>query len=141
MGRNVVGAFGVIHPVLREACDLREPAFYAELDLRLAIKFMGRPEQVVLSEFPAISRDMTVAVELKKQAGRVLRLINEARPESLTDVVIVDDFAKPGEGFRRVTYRLEFQRADRTLKHDEVDGAIGALLQNLKEKHGIQLAL
>jgi phenylalanyl-tRNA synthetase beta chain len=141
MGRNVVGCFGVIHPVLREACELREPAFYAELDLRLVIKFMGRSEQVVVSEFPAISRDMTVAVELKEQAGRVLRLINEARPESLVDAMIVDDFAKPGEGFRRVTYRLEFQRADRTLKHDEVDSAIGALLQNLKERHGIQLAL
>lgn len=140
MGRNVVGFFGVIHPVAREACGLKDPAFYAELDLRLLYKFMSRPDSVTVSDFPAISRDMTLRIDPHEQAGRVLRLIHEAQIGSLTEAIIADDFRKAEEDFRRVTYRVTFQRGDRTLKHEEVDGAMSALLDSLREKHGVVLA-
>jgi phenylalanyl-tRNA synthetase beta chain len=140
MGRNVVGVFGVIHPTIREAYDLREPGFYAELDMRLLWKFMSKPEGVSVSDFPAIARDMTLQVGEKEQAGRVLRLIHEAQVPAFSEACIVDDFSKSGEGFRRVTYRVVFQSSERTLKHDEVDSAMAGLLENLRDKHGIVMA-
>ena len=140
MGRNVVGVFGVIHPTIREACDLRVPGMYAEFDLRLVYRCMGKPEVVELSDFPAIVRDVTLQIEPKEQAGRVARLIREAQQGSLYDVQMVDDFTKADESFRRVTYRVAFQSRERTLKHDEVDEAMTRLLCDLKEKHGILLA-
>lgn len=140
MGRNVVGAFGVIHPTIREACELRVPALYAEIDLRLAHKFMSKQESHQLSDFPAMWRDVTLMVELREQAGRVVRLIREAQAEHLRDVYISDDFTKSDESFRRVTYRIVFQSMDRTLKSDEVDGAMTQILSELKERHGILLA-
>jgi len=140
MGRNVVGVFGVIHPTIREACDLRVPGMYAELDLRLVQRCMGKPEVAELSDFPAIARDVTLQIEPKEQAGRVVRLIREAQLGSLYDVQMVDDFTKADESFRRVTYRVVFQSGERTLKHDEVDEAMSRLLCDLKEKHGILLA-
>lgn len=140
MGRNVVGVFGVIHPTIREACELRVPAVYAELDLRLVHKFMSKQEQHKLSDFPAVWRDVTLMVEPREQAGRVVRLIREAQTEHLRDVHISDDFTKSDESFRRVTYRMVFQSGERTLKSDEVDGAMTQILSELKEKHGILLA-
>jgi phenylalanyl-tRNA synthetase beta chain len=140
LGRNVVGVFGVIHPTIREAYDLREPGFYAELDMRLLWKFLSKPEGTSVSDFPAIARDMTLQVGVKEQAGRVLRLIHEAQVPALSDACIVYDFTKTGEGFRRVTYRVVFQSSERTLKHDEVDSAMSGLLENLRDKHGIILA-
>jgi phenylalanyl-tRNA synthetase beta chain len=140
MGRNVVGSFGVIHPMIREAYDLREPGFYAELDLRLLWKFRSRQDGVAVSDYPAISRDMTLQVGPKERAGRVLRIIHENQVPALSDAYIVDDFAKAGEGFRRVTYRVVFQSSERTLKHDEVDSAMGGLLENLRDKYGIIMA-
>jgi phenylalanyl-tRNA synthetase beta subunit len=137
MGRNVVGVCGVIHPLIREHCDLREPGFYAELDVRLLYKFMNKREGGSLSDFPKIARDMTFSVDAKEQAGRVLRLIHECQLSSLAEAFIVDDFTKPGEGFRRVTYRVVFQSSERTLTHDEVDAAMGELLENMRAKHGI----
>jgi phenylalanyl-tRNA synthetase beta chain len=138
MGRNVVGVCGVIHPLVREHCDLREPGFYAELDLRLL--FMNRRDEIVCSDFPKIARDVTFSVELREQAGRILRLIHECQVPALSEAHIVDDFTKPGEGFRRITYRVVFQSPERTLKHDEVDGAMTELLENLRSKHGIVMA-
>jgi phenylalanyl-tRNA synthetase beta chain len=140
MGRNVVGVMGVIHPAVRELCELRDVGFYAELDLRLIYKFMSKVDAVSVSQYPATSRDMTLRIEPKEQSGRVLRMIHEGEVPFLEDALIVDDFTKSGEGFRRVTYRVVFQSSERTLKHDEVDSAMAGLIENLREKHGIVTA-
>jgi phenylalanyl-tRNA synthetase beta chain len=140
MGRNVVGVCGVIHPVIREYCELKEPGFYAELDLRLLYKFMNKRDEVLVSDFPKISRDVTFSVDLREQAGRILRLIHECQVPALSEAQIVDDFLKTGESFRRVTYRVVFQSTERTLKHEEVDNAMSELLENLRSKHGILMA-
>jgi phenylalanyl-tRNA synthetase beta chain len=141
MGRNVVGVFGVIHPAIREHCDLRVDAFYAEMDARLLCKHMTKTSGIQVSDFPAITRDITLQVERKEQAGRVLRLVKEAQVSNLSDTSIVDDFQKNGEDFRRVTYRMTFQSGERTLKHDDVDAAMAGLLGILREKHGVQMAV
>jgi phenylalanyl-tRNA synthetase beta subunit len=82
---------------------------------------------------------MTLGVDLKEQAGRVLRIINELNIDSLSEASVIDDFRKQDEAFRRVTYRVTFQRSDRTLRHDEVDGAVASLLEVLKTKHSIEM--
>jgi phenylalanyl-tRNA synthetase beta subunit len=92
-----------------------------------------------VSDLPPISRDITLKIDPKEQAGRVLRIINEANLESLAEASIIDDFRKQEESFRRVTYRVTFQRLDRTLKHEEVDTCITGLLDTLKAKHSIEM--
>ncbi len=139
-GRNVVGFFGVVHPVIREACEIKEEVMYCELDARLLVKLMIGVPAPAVSDFPAVWRDMTLKVGLKDQAGRVLRFIQEASLASFTDAAIVDDFRKPEEDYRRVTYRVTFQSVDRTLKSEEVDAAMGSLLESLSGKHGIEMA-
>lgn len=141
MGRSVVGYFGVVHPTIREACDLKDDAFFAEFDLRLVYKLMSKVEAPVVSDLPPISRDLTLKIDLKEQAGRVLRILHELNLESVAEASVIDDFRKQEEGFRRVTYRVTFQRPDRTLKHEEVDTAIGTLLETLKTKHSIEMMM
>lgn len=149
MGRSIVGVFGVIHPAIRAECDLRVAALYAEFDLRLVARFLPKGVSSageVFSDLPAISRDVTLMVEAKAQAGRVVRIVKEselANPENaarLRDVMIVDDFTKPGEDFRRVTYRIVFQSTERTLTHEEVDSAMTGIFEELRANHGILLA-
>ncbi len=140
VGRSVVGFFGVVHPLIREACELKDAAFYCEFDVAALYKVIRRTETPNVSDLPPICRDMTLKVGGKEQAGRVVRLIQEANLESLSATSIVDDFKKPEEDFRRVTYRVTFQRPDRTLRHEEVDQAMAGLLELLKSKHGVEMA-
>ena len=140
MGRNIGGIFGVIHPVVRDHCDIKVPALYAELDLTLVKKLMSRASGIPVSDFPAIERDVTLMVPQREQAGRIVRLMKEGEPFSLVDVFIADDFSKSEEDFRRVTYRLKFQSAERTLKHEEVDISMKNLLDLLASKHGVRMA-
>jgi phenylalanyl-tRNA synthetase beta chain len=143
MGRSIVGVFGVIHPAIRAEYDLRVPAWYAEFDLRLVARFLPKglsSSSDVLSDLPAISRDITLMIEPKAQAGRVVRIVKESDIPNLRDAMIVDDFTKTGEDFRRVTYRIVFQSRERTLTHDEVDSAMTGIFEELKGKHGISMA-
>ena len=140
VGRSVVGFFGVVHPVIREACELKDEALYCEFDVPALYKVMRRTEIPSVSDFPPICRDMTLKVGAREQAGRVFRVIQEASFESLAATTIVDDFKKPEEDFRRVTYRVTFQRPNRTLRHEEVDQAMAGLLELLKTKHSVEMA-
>lgn len=140
VGRSVVGFFGVVHPLIREACELKDAAFYCEFDVSALYNVIRRTETPSVSDFPPISRDMTLKVGAKEQAGRVVRIIQEASLESLSATAIVDDFKKPDEDFRRVTYRVIFQRPDRTLRHEEVDQAMAGLMEILKSKHSVEMA-
>jgi phenylalanyl-tRNA synthetase alpha chain len=101
---------------------------------------MTRPEPVVVSDFPSIKRDVTLKVSASDQAGKIIRYIHEGGLDSLQEVAVVDDFKRAEEEFRRVTYRVRFQRIDRTLQHEEVDVAMGGVLERLKEKYGVELA-
>lgn len=139
MGRSVVGYFGVVHPLIRDAYDLKDDAFFCEIDLRLVYKLMTKVEAPQVSDLPPICRDMTLKIDPKEQAGRVVRILHELNVESLSEASIIDDFRKQEESFRRVTYRITFQRSDRTLKHDEVDAAMGSLLETLKARHNIEM--
>jgi phenylalanyl-tRNA synthetase beta subunit len=101
---------------------------------------MSRASGIPVSDFPAIERDVTLMVPQREQAGRIVRLMKEGEPFSLVDVFIADDFSKSEEDFRRVTYRLKFQSAERTLKHEEVDTSMKNLLDLLASKHGVRMA-
>jgi phenylalanyl-tRNA synthetase beta subunit len=83
---------------------------------------------------------MTLRIGVKEHAGRVVRVIYDADMQSLADTSIIDDFKRSEEDFRRVTYRVTFQRSDRTLRHEEVDEAMQSLLELLRTKHGIEMA-
>ena len=140
IGRSVVGFLGVVHPEIRDLCELKEPVLYCELDVRALHKLMTRPEPAVVSDFPSVKRDLTLKVSATDQAGKIVRYIHEGGFDSLQDVAVVDEFKRAEEDFRRVTYRVRFQRSDRTLQHEEVDVAMSGVLERLKEKHGVELA-
>jgi phenylalanyl-tRNA synthetase beta chain len=138
-GRSIVGFMGVVHPTILEGVDLKESVLYAELSIPQMFKLRTLPQAPEVSDFPPVWRDVTLRINHREQAGRVVRLLQEMNVDSLAQVSIVDDFAKSGEDFRRVTYRVVFQRLDRTLRSEEVDGAMSSLLAGLGEKHGIEM--
>lgn len=139
-GRHVVGMFGVVHPLIREACEIKEEVFYGELDARLLAKLMIGVPAPEVSDFPAVWRDVTLKVGVKDQAGRILRFIHEASIDSLSEAAVVDDFRKPEEEFRRVTFRVTFQHRERTLRGEEVEASMHSLIDGLMSKHEVEMA-
>ena len=140
VGRTECGVFGMIHPLLREAVDARTDLFFGEFDIVSLLKVMEDRPYPVPSDYPMIRRDVTLKVPARSYASKIESLMREAGLEHLVDISIVDEFRKADENYRRVTYRLTFQSGERTLEHTEVDGQMQTILQQLNEKHGIELA-
>jgi phenylalanyl-tRNA synthetase beta chain len=91
-------------------------------------------------DFPSIRRDLTIKLSERDLSSSVTRYIQDCKTANLCEVAVVDNFKKPEENFRRVSYRLTFQNAERTLESAEVESALQEILATLKEKHQIELA-
>jgi phenylalanyl-tRNA synthetase beta chain len=130
---KVCGFFGLLHPKLRERLALEEPMLYAELDVEALLR-MCQKLQVAgrFSEYPAVTRDMTLKLPYGVSAGSVADRIRSLHGEPLQQIQIVDSFQKKDESFRRVSYRLLFQSEKRTLERDEVDTAVESILSGLE---------
>jgi phenylalanyl-tRNA synthetase beta chain len=130
---QVCGFFGLIHPKLRERLALEEPMLYGELDVAALLRTCQR-RQVAgrFSEYPAVTRDLTLKLPIGVPAGSVADKIRSLLGEPLQQIQIVDSFQKKEESFRRVSYRLLFQSEKRTLERDEVDGAVERILGGLE---------
>jgi phenylalanyl-tRNA synthetase beta chain len=126
------GFFGLMHPQLKNRLQLDQDLLYAEIDVDALKTLSPIRSTTTPSEFPSIKRDLTLKLSRKSLATAVIDCIKKASPQHLQDVIIINSFEKKDEDFRRVTYRLSFQRDDRTLQHTEVDAAIEKLVLDLK---------
>lgn len=141
VGRVEVGFFGVIHPQLQAQIDLQTKMLYAELDVERLCKLMRARDYRQASDLPAVWRDLTFKLPLRSLAADTAKFIRESDPQNLQYIDVVDDFRKKEESFRRVSYRLIFQHADRTLEGAEVDAEIEKILAHLKGRHQLELAV
>lgn len=130
-GRLLLGHFGVVHPMLRDGLGLGTDVVYAEFFATALAAIAPREAHLLPSDYPSVRRDITVRVGERGLAGTVVRLVRQAKVDALTAVDVVDNFKKPEEDFRRVTFRLTFQSRERTLAHAEVDAAMSQILAHL----------
>lgn len=140
-GRINCGFFGLIHPRLRQELELRHDLIYAELEASQLFRLIRPGQYEPQVDLPAVRRDITLKIPAAMHAGRVIEAVESLKQPDLRQVVIADHFVKAGEEFRRVTYRLTFQNAQRTLEHGEVDAFMEEILKHLREKHSLELAL
>lgn len=140
VGRSEIGYFGLIHPELKRQLDLRADLAYAELEVDLLHKLKAENAFKVPNDLPSVSRDITLKLPLRGFAGKVLKYVGDMNCAILEQVHIADNFRKKDEDYRRVTYRLVFREAQRTLQHEEVDAALQQVLAELKTKYSLELA-
>lgn len=140
VGRIACGHFGLIHPTLKQSLDLKQDLVFAELDFSQLARVEREREYSPPIELPSIKRDVTLKLDLRNHAGDVIRYAREMEVPNLVGIEVVDHFRKPEEQFRRVTFRLTFQNAEKTLEHAEVDAAMSDVLKTLVERYHLEPA-
>jgi phenylalanyl-tRNA synthetase beta chain len=141
-----IGLAGQLEPSLADAHGLppREAVFVAELDLDLAQAWIDLGERVratALPRFPSSARDISIVIPASLPAAAVRGTIRRAAPATLERVREFDRYQGKGvpDDCCSLSLRLTFRAADRTLTDAEVQAAMEAIVDALRESHGATL--
>ncbi len=141
-GEHAVGWIGTLHPNVAKAMDVKSTCILFELEFN-AIAEAKVPEFSVLSKFPAIRRDIAIIVDDEIDSSAIIGLIRQTA-ENFSSSVKVELFdVYQGEGVatgkKSLAISLILQEQLRTLKDDEIDALIQAVLADLEQQYRAKL--
>jgi phenylalanyl-tRNA synthetase beta chain len=143
--KNVIGAFGEIHPALLELFDLAGPVVAFELILNEIPAPKARPSKakpkLELSEFMPLQRDFAFLCEESVKAQDLIRAVQGAERNLLTSVDIFDVYQGKGvpEGHKSVAISVQLQPRDKTLTETEIDSIAAKIITEVNKKTGATL--
>ena len=152
-----VGWMGTLHPNVAKAMDVKSTSILFELEFD-AISAAKVPNFEILSKFPAIRRDIAIIVDDETESSAIINCIRQTAEETLAkslketseeskssgrnvSVELFDVYIGDGvdAGKKSLAVSLSLQEQSRTLKDDEIDTLIKAVLSDLEQQHGAKL--
>ncbi|MDX1805021.1 MAG: phenylalanine--tRNA ligase subunit beta [Alcanivorax sp.] len=137
---DVVGYLGRIHPRLAAELDLPKQIYLFELALA-PLQQGILPSFQAVSDQPRMRRDLAFVVEQGVAAADMLDAVRAACDERLTDVRIFDIYQGDtiGKNRKSLALGLTFQDRSRTLKDQEVNDLVDAVVSQLKQQFNATL--
>lgn len=139
MGKDEFVRFGAVHPGVLKDAEIRQPVWFANLDLEHLITYSGRRKLVFSSipKYPESRRDLALVVDEKihfsdmeqiarKVGGTLLKRVN------LFDVYRHDEHIGPGK--KSCALSFIFRDDEKTLQDKQVDAVMKALIGSFQEK-------
>lgn len=139
IGGKPAGYFGIVSTEQAGAYDLSTPMVVGELSLEaLTSLFPAKAIIKPLPAFPSIERDVSFIVDEEITWDRISGAISALRMEKMESVGFVGTFrgAQIGKGKKSVTVRLAYRDEQRTLRHEEIDAPVAAMVESLKGSIG-----
>ncbi|MFT0893241.1 phenylalanine--tRNA ligase subunit beta [Pseudochelatococcus sp. G4_1912] len=143
--KNIIGAFGELHPKVLQALDVKGPLTVAEITLDRLPAPKDRPTKarpkLALSDFQPLSRDFAFVVDASVQAGEIIKAIQSAERALLSDVSIFDIYEGAGveAGKKSVAVAVTLQPTTKTLTDTEIDAITQRIVENVTKKTGASL--
>ncbi len=134
-----VGAFGELHPLVRERLEISAPrAVLAEIDLDALFAAAQQASYSAISRYPATVQDLSIVAPLDVPQARVAALIRRGAGDMLEDLVLFDEYVGPqvGDGKRSLTYHLTFRAPDRTLNEETLSKLRKKIIGGLEREIG-----
>lgn len=140
-GRKL-GSFGELHPDVQAAFGIRQKVYVAELDAEKLVAFADK--KFVYRDIPVyqgIERDLAFVVKEDLPAADLLREIRRAAGKLLESAEVFDVYrgANIDKGYVSLACKLVFRAKDRTLKYDDVNAEIEAIMKAVAAKFGVKL--
>ena len=141
--KNVLAAFGALHPVTAKNFDLDGPVMAAEIFLdAIPVK---KSTSVMRSAFTppalqAVTRDFAFLVPVDMPGGELARVIKGADKDNIVDVRLFDQFSGQGvpEGQKSLAFEVMLQPVDKSYGEENLK-AISDRIIAAAAKQGAQL--
>ncbi len=136
LGRDLLGVFGMMHPLMKKAYDMKQGVM-AELNLDLLyqakaskIKFAPIPK------YPAIKRDLAVVVDKHIEARQLVDLIKKTSKALIKDVQLFDVYEGEhvGEQEKSVALSILYHSMEKTLTEQDIASVHEQILVVLKKE-------
>jgi phenylalanyl-tRNA synthetase beta chain len=142
IGEGRVAVAGELHPETAARFEIEAPTAMLVVDLEALGRVPRRdPQYREISYHPTVRRDLAVLLDRATQAGELLEAIRKTGGAALTSVDVFDRWEGRGvpEGKVSLTFRLVFQRVDRSLTDPEVVKATDRVVNLLAHRFGGEL--
>ena len=138
VGETEIGVLGEVHPRVTERYAFPDKAevHLCEVNFELLLKWAGAENQFrPLPRFPAVDRDLSLVVDQRLEAEKIMEVIRDLRHSILEGIQLFDVYrgAPIPEGKKGLSYRIRYQSRDRTLTDEEVNEVHEKVIQRLGE--------
>lgn len=137
-GKTCFGVMGRIHPDVLAGWDIKSlDVYFAQLDLAgLLERVLPTRRMRPVSPFPAVTRDISLAVAHGISYQNVRSVVLAHGPEWLAEVNFVEEYLgeKIPAGQRGLVFSLVYQSGERTLTEEEVSRAHSRICQRLVDQ-------
>ena len=142
-----IGSFGKLANEVTRELDLPKDSkeshkiFLGELDYSVLASLMpGTIRYQPISEFPEVTRDLSLVVDESMTCGTLTEVIAGACKQiGSVDLFDVYRGKQIGEGKKSMTFNISFLPTDKALEPADVDRFIKKILGNLKHKLGVEI--
>ncbi|MGH6821710.1 MAG: phenylalanine--tRNA ligase subunit beta, partial [Methylocella sp.] len=143
--KNVIGAFGEIHPRNLEAIGAEGPVVGFELLLNDIPSPKSRSTKtkpkLELAEFMPVQRDFAFLADRTVKAADIVQAAASAERALVADAGVFDVYEGKGipEGKKSVAISVTLQPREKTLTEAEIDAAAGKIVAEVAKKTGASL--
>lgn len=137
---KIVGVVGTLHPSVVSTLGLNEPLYCCEIEL--AALLAGKlPEFQELSKFPEVRRDLSILVDKTVVSAQLLNDVRTSAGTYLKDLRLFDVYTGKGIDPKRksLTLGLTFRDQSRTLGDEDVNVAVGQVIDLLEKNYNAEL--
>lgn len=142
IGGKAIGAFGELHPVVKEQYELGDlPVLVAEFDLDAIRSIPPAYEIKPIPETPPIYEDIALIVDESVKAETIESLIRQTGGRSVTGVRLFDLYRgdQVGAGKKSLAYALTYQAEDKTMTDAEAAAIRNKIVKRLEKEVGAKL--
>jgi len=141
-GESALGVMGIVDETHTDLFGLQTQVAVAELDAETLLAAYPPARQVGrLPRFPGIERDLSLIVPEQAAWRDIEHALRQARPAMLESLTFLGAYRGDPipKGNKSVSLRMFFRDPDRTLRHEQVDGQVEAVVAALKSAVNAEL--
>jgi len=143
LGKNLVGYFGEIHPLIAKKYDLknRVNAFEIFVDALPQTQKSSTRKAFTINDLQLVERDFAFLVNKDQAIGELIKTIANCDKQLIKEVNIFDIFSGKNiaEDKKSVALRVKIQPLEKTLTSEEIDAISKKIIEAVEKFYGATL--